>query len=177
MDLISIKKPTKVNLLVSFMDIENFMSIAHGVPDSLKLFEMLNEMARAIIEEFEGTPGLVIKFIGDACLAVFPEAAADAGVLVLLAVKEKVEKLLSGFGFKNRLRVTAHFGEAAIGPYGWGDHVRLDVFGDSVQIAATLGRSEHKGRLIISPQAFRKLSSKTRKMFHKYTPPIVYVAE
>jgi hypothetical protein len=30
---------------------------------------------------------------------------------------------------------------------------------------------------VISPQAFRKLSPATRKSFHKYTPPVVYVAE
>jgi class 3 adenylate cyclase len=177
MDLTSLKKPQKANLLVSFMDIQNFLAISHGIPDPLKLFDLMNTVARAIVEEVEGTPGLVVKFIGDACLVVFPEDAVDAGVHVLIAIKAKVEKLLSDSGFPNKLRVTAHFDEAVIGPYGWGDHIRMDVLGDGVQIAATLGRGEHKGMLIISPQAFRKLSAQMRKKFHKYTLPIVYVAE
>jgi class 3 adenylate cyclase len=177
MDLISVQKPQKADLLVCFMDIQNFLAISHDVSDPLKLFDLLNAMARSIIEEVEGTPGLVIKFIGDACLIVFPEDAVDAGVGILLSIKAKVEKLLSNLGYPNRLRVTAHFGEAAIGPYGFGRHIRMDVFGDCVNTAAMLGRGEHKGRLIISPQAFRKLSPQTRKKFHKHTPPIVYLAE
>jgi hypothetical protein len=48
--------------------------------------------------------------------------------------------------------------------------------GEAVNIASMLGRGEHRGRLVISPQVFRKLSPETRKSFRKFTPPIVYVA-
>jgi class 3 adenylate cyclase len=177
MDLTSLKTPQKADLLISFMDIQNFIGIGRELTDPLKLFDLLNAMARAVIEEVEGTSGLVVKFIGDSCLTVFPEEDADAAIRVILAVKQKVEKLLSGMGFPNKLRVTAHCGEAAIGPYGYGGNIRLDVFGESVNTAAMLGRGEHRGKLILSPQAFRKLSPEARKMFHKHTPPIVYVAE
>jgi class 3 adenylate cyclase len=68
-----------------------------------------------------------------------------------------------------------HFGETAIGPFG--GSTELDVMGDSINVAARLGRGEHRGRFIISPQAFRKLKPETRKVFHKHTPPVVYVAD
>jgi len=34
-----------------------------------------------------------------------------------------------------------------------------------------------KGRFTISPQLFRKLDAATRKSFHKYTPPVTYLAD
>ena len=39
----------------------------------------------------------------------------------------------------------------------------MKFIGDTVNIAASLGRGEHRGRLIISPQVFRKLSLPSRR--------------
>jgi hypothetical protein len=51
------------------------------------------------------------------------------------------------------------------------------VVGDSVNIAATLDRGRNQGKFIISPQVFRKLRPETRKYFHKFTPPVIYISE
>ncbi len=140
------------------MDIENFTAISRSVKDPLRLFDILNDMAKIIIGKVEGTRGTVVKFIGDACIIVFPDDAVDEGVRTLLDIKGSVEGFFRGLGFSNKLSVGAHFGEAAMGEYGCGSHVRIDVFGESVNIAAMVDRGGHKGRFVISPQAFRTLS-------------------
>lgn len=177
MDFSSITKPCTANLLVSFMDIQGFGGIARSLEDPLALFDLLDGWAKLVVAEIEGAGGRVIKFIGDECMIAFAEEAVDAGVRTLIEVKAKSEAYLESKGFPTKMRVTAHFGEAAMGPFGAGGCRLIDVFGDSVNVAAMLGRGEHRGRLVISPQAFRKMSTETRKLFHKHTPPIVYVAE
>lgn len=121
--------------------------------------------------------GGVVKVIGDAILLVFPDDEVDIGVECLLDLKARIESVLRRSGFANRLRITAHFGEAAIGLLGEDRNRSIDVLGHAVNVASVLERGEHAGRLIISPQAFRRLSSATRKVFHRYTPPIVYLAQ
>ena len=177
MEFSTITTPTRVDLLISFMDIQGFLGIAKAQHDLTKLFDLLNNWAKIIIKDVEQARGRVVKFIGDACLIVFAEEDADLGVQTLISLKAKAEAFLLDQGFKNKIKVTGHVGEAVMGPFGAGNCRSIDVFGDSVNIASTLERSDHHGRLILSPQAFRKLSSSTRKLFHKYTPPIVYVAE
>ncbi len=176
MDFSRVTTPRKVDLLISFADIQGFLGIARSDPDPLRMFELLNGWADAMVSEIEKASGCVLKFIGDSCLSVFPGDRVDAGVLALLAAKTRAEAYLQERGFRNRIKVTAHLGEVAIGLFGAGSCRALDVLGESVNVAASLEKGDHYGKLIISPQAFRKLSAETRKLFRKYTPPIVYLA-
>ncbi len=41
MDFGSITTPKRVNLLISFMDIQGFLGIAQATPDLIQLFELL----------------------------------------------------------------------------------------------------------------------------------------
>ena len=176
MDFSTITTPTRVNLLVSFMDIQGFTRIAQSVQDLGKLFDLLNGWASIVISEVENVGGRVIKFVGDSALSVFPEDETSIGVRALLGAKRKSEDFLQSHGITNRLRVTGHVGETIMGIFGTGHCVGLDVFGDSVNVSATLERADQHGQLILSPQAFRKLDAASRKAFHKHTPPVVYIA-
>ena len=177
MDVSPTVTPRRVNLLISFMDILGFMKFTKKMQDPTEVFDLLNGWAAAIVAEVEPAGGKVIKFIGDSCLSIFTEDKVDAGIQALLTAKRKGEDYLQGKGFATKIRATAHFGEVAIGEFGSGQCKGLDVLGDSVNIAATLDGGDRRGRLILSPQAFRKLEATSRKGFHKYTPPVVYVAE
>jgi class 3 adenylate cyclase len=177
MELSKVTTPVRVNLLISFMDIEGFSKISQALPDMIRLFDLLNNWAAIIIQEVDQAHGKVIKFIGDSCLAIFSEDDADAGVCALLSAKEKAEAFLQKEGFTNKMRVTGHVGEAVIGLFGTGSCKGIDVFGESVNTAAALDRGDYRSHLILSPQAFRKLTASTRKRFHEHTPPIVYIAE
>ena len=171
----SLTRPERANLLICFCDIDGFSNVAKARPDPLDLFQVLSGLAVEMAGHLEGSAGRVVKHIGDAALIVFPESEVDAGVRLLRAAKERLERYLADQGIRVTISFQLHFGEVAVGPFGrtggW------DVMGDSVNVAARLERGGHRGRFVISPQVFRKLRPETRKAFHKYPPPIVYLAE
>lgn len=174
MDFSRVTTPQKVDALVSFADIKDFISIGQKLDDPLKAFALMNGMADLVKGIVSKSGGYVVKFIGDAWLMIYPDDSVDRGILGIIEMKAAVEKYLQQNGFSNKLRTTAHFGEVAVGPFAG---QALDVFGANVNTAATLEKSDRRGQLIISPQAFRKLAPSTRKLFHKHTPPVVYIAE
>jgi len=176
MDLASVTALQRTNLLVSFLDLQGFVGIAQTIQGPEELFRFAKGWASIIIREVDQTSGRVLKLVGDECLVVFPEDSVDSGMDALLSMKKKTERYLKEMGFSSKLRVTAHFGEVAIGPFGEGSFRSVDVYGDTVNVAATLGWREHRGQFVISPQTFRKLSPATRKNFRKHTPPIVYLS-
>ncbi len=169
-DFSSIKSPIEADLLISFFDLTNFIKISNSL-STLELFDALSqfyELAGSVVEK---SGGRVIKFIGDAGLAVFSEEYADAGVRSLIALQKETGRFFTARGLQTRLIVKAHFGRAACGPLGTLSDKRIDVIGDAVNTAATLAS---KG-FAISPQVFRKLSAETRRYFAKLTPPITYI--
>lgn len=88
--------------------------------------------------------------------------------MALMQLKKDVDAWFRARGVDSGLHVNLHFGEVTMGKLGSID--RLDVIGETVNVAATL---PHQG-VTLSPQAFRCLSAEHRKAFHKHTPPVTY---
>ena len=172
-----LEKPLKTDLLICFGDIDNFTSVSKGFKDPLGLFDLMNGWAVLVIRHVADTGGRVIKFIGDSTLIVYPAELADMGTRELLALNEKSKAYFKDRGFPLGMHVGIHFGEAVIGPFGEPPLLNIDVGGHSVNKAAVLAGSAYRGKFVITPQAFRKLKPETRKLFHKFTPPVVYMAE
>lgn len=168
------------NLLVCVLDIENFVQLAKSFKKSNRaenLFVLLDKLAQITSQNVAQAGGVVIKYIGDSALIVFSEENVDSAVNALYDLKGELESFIETKGFHNKISLSLHFGETAIGylgkePYRW-----LDVIGDTVQLAFSMNGKPFKGRFTITPQVFRKLKSETRKIFHKFTPQIVYIAE
>ena len=57
MDISAISKPQKADLLVSFLDIQNFSGISRTLPDPLALFDLLDSVAVLMTRELEGAGG------------------------------------------------------------------------------------------------------------------------
>ena len=92
-------------------------------------------------------------------------------------MKNEIEKLLKSKGFNNKVSFSNHYGEITIGKLGVEPFETIDAFGDSINTTFVMNGKPFRGRFNISPQLFRKLNSETRKIFHKYTPSIVYIAD
>jgi len=166
--------PTKTRLFIAFVDMLGYAKLASHIHDPLQVFDLLDDLAKIIIRNVEATSGTVIKFIGDACLLVWQEECGDECVLSLRTMLSQCEAHLRKIGRTNTFRATVHFGEAAIGPFGAAPHQRIDVFGDSVNRAATLGKGLDGSGTIVSPQAFDKLSESTKTLFHRKAADKVY---
>lgn len=157
-------------LLVVFIDLTKFSVQAQRSEDA-DLMLTLDGYYELVGDAIEGAGGILVKFIGDACLAVFPEAAADACVGMLLDLKPAVDRYMEERGWECRLSAKAHFGPVIAGPFGARNAKRFDVLGSTVN---TTARLEARG-VTISAEAFRKLRPDTRARFRKHTPPIIYI--
>jgi class 3 adenylate cyclase len=167
-------EPTTSELLIAFADLRGFTRIAKDLKTPEAQFGFLDDLANVMAGVVGTTNGKILKFIGDACLVVYPGPAADAGVRNLLELKETTDSHIESQGLRSRLSVAAHYGEAMIGPFG--PERQLDAIGEAVNRAALAERGDHRSEFVITPEAFRRLESETRKLFRKHTPPIVYLA-
>jgi adenylate cyclase len=161
---------TEVSLLIAFVDLARFAAQSQRVDD----FELANgvdsyyeHLGAAVL----AAGGTIVKFVGDAALVVFPEAAVDQGVATILALKDSVDDLMTDMGWECRLTARVHFGSVIAGPFGVENAKRFDVLGKAVNTAATLGGPG----VTLSVEAFRKLGRDLRTRFKKHTPPITYI--
>jgi len=166
-------------LLICVYDISNFVQLAKSFsakkPD--KLFGIMDELAQITTQRVVEADGVVIKYIGDSALIVFDDHNVDAAVMAMYHLKAELEACLAAHGFRNTVTFSLHLGETAIGYLGKEPFRWLDVIGDAVQFTFVMLNRMSQRRFAITPQVFRKLKPETRKTFHKFTPPIVYLAE
>ncbi len=162
--------PIQANALVALCDCSGFTQSSKG-RSSAELFADLNDFYLLIEDAILAAGGLVVKFMGDAALIVFPEELADQGIMALLALKASVDAWIQHRAIGNSLHVNVHYGEVTLGRMGRSG--TLDVIGETVAIAATLG-SRGFG---LSQQAFRQLTPEHRQVFRKLMPPVIDVPE
>jgi class 3 adenylate cyclase len=168
--LLSIKEKKEISALVAFTDLTLFMKTSQGMEDA-KVAQWMDEFFEKTSSIVMESGGVVVKFIGDAALIVFEEELVDVGVQCLLKIKDEIDAWLTQQGYKSRLEVKAHFGKVIAGPFGSKGDKKFDVIGKTVNTAATLQAKP----FAISTQAFRQLSSESRKLFKKHTPPVAYI--
>ncbi len=117
--------------------------------------------------------------MGDAGLIIFPDELIDSGVRALIELQKKLHDYIDSENLHNRVTMSMHYGEITLGKLE--PIERPDCYGNAVNIAALMPQSgpsnRYKGRFIITPQVFRKLKPETRKLVHKFTPPVVYILE
>lgn len=77
-------------VLIVFADLTRFMVNSRSTPDAA-LADLLDGYYRQAEGLVSAAGGRVVKFMGDAFLAVWPEARAGDGVLALLALKRDID--------------------------------------------------------------------------------------
>jgi class 3 adenylate cyclase len=171
------QKITLMEGLVFMTDLNGFGRLTRSM-DLGDLAELLKDFAAITWKHIGTHRGTVVKYLGDSALGYFPAEAVDEGVQALLDMKRDIETNLKVGSTPLGIRVGAHFG-----PFGLAVLPPLDqpdILGETVNIAAMLGsggQESHRNRLILTAEAFRKLSPQLRKGFHKFTEPVVYLAE
>jgi class 3 adenylate cyclase len=159
----------KKKVLIVVFDLINFGSFSRE-SDSADIFSALDHFYISSKAKIEKNGGKVVKFISDSGLAYFEADDADKGIRTMWELKKDTDIWFSKITAKGGLAVNCHVGEVTMGEI-TGPHGRqLEILGDAVNTTFTLG----KRQFLLSPEAFRSLESETRKIFKKYTPPIVY---
>src|SRR4029077_16767205 len=98
--------------LIVFADLTRFMVNSRSTP-ALTLAGLLDGYYRHAEGLVAAARGRVVKFMGDAFLAVWPEAQAGEGVAALPAVKRDIDAWWAARGWDSRVVIKAHFGRAA----------------------------------------------------------------
>jgi adenylate cyclase len=164
----ALDSPIQANVLVAFCDLSRYRQGSKGC-SSADIFANLNDFYLLVEDAIQAAGGLVVNFRGDAALVVFPDDLADPGIMALLDLKATVDRWVQDRPLGQALQVDVHFGEVTLGRMGRAGN--LDVMGETVNIAATLG-SRGFG---LSQQAFRQLTPEHRQRFQKFTPPVLYL--
>lgn len=149
-------------LFIVFGDITRYTMNARSTPD-LELAEIMNAYFLRVAELIRASNGRIVKFMGDAFLAVWSEADAPKAAAHLQAIKRGVDAFFMERKWDSRLVVKAHFGECVAGAFG--DDGRFDVIGSEVNVAATIPART----IAMSPEAFRCLAQDDRAAWKKHT--------
>ena len=160
----------EVPRLVAFTHFTRFAAEAARLEDA-EVAAVMSDYYEVAGSAVTAAGGRIVKFIGDATLAVFPPEAVDRGVLALLDLKDDSDRFMAAQGWECRLIEKVHFGPVIAGQFGTSSDKRYDVLGKTVN---TTARLEATG-VAVSVEAFRQLGPETRRRFKKHTPPITYI--
>lgn len=156
---------------VVFFDLSRFAEWGGSEQDE-QVAEFLQSFYVLSSEVIGSAGGRIVKFMGDAGLAVFDPDAAEAAIDALDRLARQVRALALEAGLDAYLNINVHVGPVLTGSFGAPGAERFDVIGKTVNVAARLGR---RG-MILSAQAFRCLGPEARQRFNKNMPPITYRA-
>lgn len=132
---------TELPAVVWFCDLRGFTPLTQRLGHQA-IVDLLNTFFGAVGEAVEAHGGEILKFIGDAALAVFPlgegrsaeRACADA-----LAASRALLDRLGQLDPPLRAAIALHVGEAAYGNIGAETRLDFTVVGTAVNLAARLG--------------------------------------
>jgi class 3 adenylate cyclase len=167
----AITTPTELSLLVAFTGLAGFNKRFVLPGNDRAVFDAIRDYTSwsgALVQQAGGT---VIKCIGDALMVAFPQEQAGPGVMALLDLKDSGDRWLQKRQIPCHHLIKVNFGSVQAGHVGAPGQERLDIFGKTVNICATL---ESTG-FAMTPQAFRTLDAQARKRFKKHTPPVTYI--
>ena len=154
---------------VAFFDLSRMAEWASSNEDA-HVAGFLQSFYELSARHIEPPGGRIVKFMGDAGMAVFPKESAEDVIFALCALSREARECARSCGLDAYLNVNVHVGPVLAGSFGPRGAERFDVIGKTVNIAARLGR---RG-VTLSPQAFRCLSPTARERFRKITPPVTY---
>jgi adenylate cyclase len=162
---------TETKLVLLAADLAGYTrNAAHE--DALAIARFLDPWYRASADLIRARGGRVVKFMGDAVFAVFPEPhAVDA----VDAASELRDWLRTHRGtWRVDLSVNVHIAVVAEGDYGPDDDRRYDVIGSGVNHLFRMGGG---GGIRISEPVYRQLPNERRGVWNKQRPPATYVID
>lgn len=141
MDFEAIATPTELTLVMAFADPSRYAKTCEGM-SSRQVFDLMSDYFELAGDIIEGAGGRIVKCMGDAIFAVFPDDNPREAVETLKRLKTEVEALFLSRGVESVLQVQVHIGSATCGPIGTRQRKDFDVLGREVNMTAMLPRGE-----------------------------------
>lgn len=136
-----------IQAVILFSDLRNSTRLAEELPRNQYL-DLLNRYFEFVLEPVNKNGGEVLKFIGDAVLAIFPVSNdthdhSDQACAALLAARSAIQSVLdeieqhqSSGGFDIDLGLSLHIGEVTYGNVGGQNRLDFTVIGPAVNLAS-----------------------------------------
>lgn len=163
---------TRIDAAMMMADLRGFTALSTQLPVE-ETAELLNRYYDAVVPAIIAEGGEVLKFIGDAVLAIFPAApmgAADACARALRAseamMASEIEPVvLDGVPHPVHFGIGLHYGEAVYGNVGSGNRLDFTAVGRDVNVLARISHlcSILKRPLLISESFSASLSEQGRR--------------
>jgi adenylate cyclase len=150
-------------MAVMFSDIRAFTTISESMSPQ-ENFNFVNAYLKRVSPEIRNHHGIIVKFLGDGMMAVFPDGADDAvaaGVAKQRRVQEyNVERMARGH-LPLQVGIGIHVGHMMLGMVGETHRIQGDAFSDNVNLTSRLeGLTKFYGvSMLVSGQTLEHLSN------------------
>ncbi len=166
----------RIEAAIWFSDLRGFTELTASM-DSEAVIGLLNEYFRAVGGAIEAEGAGILKFIGDAVLAIYPaygEGGAEKACRHLLAAADRANEALDGLNESRREQgerpldhgIALHFGEVQYGNIGATRRLDFTVIGPAVNLASRIeglcGKLER--RLVLSPDFAAKVDTELQTL-------------
>ena len=150
-------------MAVMFSDIRAFTTISESMSPR-ENFDFINAYLKRVSPEIRNHYGIIVKFLGDGMMAVFPDGADDAiaaGIAKHRRVQEYNEQRQARGKLPIQVGIGVHVGPMMLGMVGESNRIQGDAFSDNVNLTARLeGLTKVYGSaLLISGQTIEHLST------------------
>jgi len=136
-ELAAVKEGDSVDrvMTIFFSDIRGFTSITENM-DSAETMKMVTHVVAMQTDAIRANGGFVDKFIGDAVMALFPNA--DDAMRAAIACQKAVNAWSAGLEKPVGIGVGLHTGPVTLGTVGSRDRLACTVLGDAVNLASRI---------------------------------------
>ena len=156
--------------IIVLLDLAGYTKAFQTTSDE-KMAVSLHDYYVACEEIITARGGDVIKFMGDACLAVFPVDHPMDAVESVREVQARLAAVAKGHQIPLELGANLHMASVIEGEFGTGSSKRKDILGRGVNQTFLLGRGPG---IRISEPVYRALPSHARSPWNRHKPPAVY---
>ena len=139
--------------------------------NALAVAAILDDWYRQCATTIRERAGRIVKYIGDACLATFPDGKCADALDAVAALQRALGEVRSKHRLKLELGANVHLAVVAEGDFGPDDDRRYDVLGSGVNHLFLMGGG---AGIRISEPVYRQLPNERRGAWKKNRPPATY---
>lgn len=149
-----------------FVDIRGFTRMSETLVDPVKVVKILNDYLGMTTKQIFDNDGMLDKFIGDACMAIFNAPfdiddyefkAIKAGLGIVKYGEPIAKQVFDDYGITIGFGVGVNCGEAIIGNIGCDFRKDYTGIGDTINTASRLESNAKGGQVIISEETLNRV--------------------